>query len=194
MASVVFFRAANVGGYQVFQPAKLARELESFGAANIGAAGTMVIRDNIGETKLRSEILRRLHFEPELMICPAGEVLELLQTKMFRDKPEGNEVSRFVSMLSKPPGKRLALPIEAPAAQPWEIRIVAVVGRFALTLRRPGRKGLYSNEVVEKNLGIPATTRSWNTIEAICKILNSPESAGPKTTRSRSSKKASRVS
>jgi hypothetical protein len=28
------------------------------------------------------------------------------------------------------------------------------------------------NEVVEKNLGVPATTRDWNTIAAICRILN----------------------
>ena len=27
------------------------------------------------------------------------------------------------------------------------------------------------NIVVEKHLGVPATTRNWNTIEAICEVL-----------------------
>jgi len=30
---------------------------------------------------------------------------------------------------------------------------------------------LYPNAVVEKHLGLPATTRSWNTIAAICEFL-----------------------
>src|ERR1700704_5607440 len=46
MSSVVFFRAVNVGGYQKFQPGKLAKELAEFGVVNIGAAGTFVVREN----------------------------------------------------------------------------------------------------------------------------------------------------
>jgi len=38
MASVVFFRAVNVGGHQKFQPGKLAKKLAEFGVVNIGAA------------------------------------------------------------------------------------------------------------------------------------------------------------
>ena len=45
MASVVFFRAVNVGGHQTFQPAKLAKELSQSGFVNIGAAGTFVERE-----------------------------------------------------------------------------------------------------------------------------------------------------
>jgi hypothetical protein len=30
---------------------------------------------------------------------------------------------------------------------------------------------VYPNEVVEKKLGVSATTRNWNTIAAICKVL-----------------------
>ena len=44
MASVVFFRAANVGGHQVFQPGALAKKLGELGVVNLGAAGTYVVR------------------------------------------------------------------------------------------------------------------------------------------------------
>ena len=64
----------------------------------------------------------------------------------------------------KPP-----LPFEQPAGAKWEVRIVAITGRFAMSLRRLGQT--YSNAVVEKHLGIPATTRNWNTIEVICEVL-----------------------
>ena len=46
MASVVFLRAANVGGHQTFHPKTLANDLAAFRVVNIGAAGTFVVRDN----------------------------------------------------------------------------------------------------------------------------------------------------
>jgi uncharacterized protein (DUF1697 family) len=87
MSSVVFFRAVNVGGHQKFQPGKLAKELEQFGVVNIGAAGTFVVRENVSQTKLRDEILRRLPFKPELMICPAREVRALARGNWFANPP-----------------------------------------------------------------------------------------------------------
>jgi uncharacterized protein (DUF1697 family) len=169
MSSVVFFRAVNVGGRQKFQPGKLAKELAEFGVVNIGAAGTLVVRENLGQTKLRDVILRRLPFQPDLMICPARDVLALARGNWFDAAPVGKDVGRFVSVLQKTPRVKTPLPLEQPAGEKWEVRIVAVTGRFALSLRRLGQT--YSNAVVEKQLGVPATTRNWNTIEAIVEVL-----------------------
>ena len=171
MSSVVFFRAVNVGGHQKFQPGKLANELEPFGVVNLGAAGTLVVRENVSETKLRNEILRRLPFEPELMICPARQVLALARGNWFAAAPAGKDLGRFVSVMEKAPRAKPPLPIEQPAGPKWEVRVVAITGRFALSVRRLGQT--YSNAVVEKQLGIPATTRNWNTVESIREILES---------------------
>jgi uncharacterized protein (DUF1697 family) len=169
MASVVFFRAVNVGGHQKFQPAKLAKELAQYGVVNIGAAGTFVARENVSETKLREEILRRLPFKPELMICPARDLLALARGNWYADAPAGKDVGRFVSVLQKAPRVKPRLPIEQPTGAKWEVRVVAITGRFVLSVRRLGQT--YSNAVVEKHLGVPATTRGWNTIETIRDIL-----------------------
>ena len=169
MSSVVFFRAVNVGGHQKFQPGKLAKELEQFGVVNIGAAGTFVVRENVSQTKLRDEVLRRLPFKPELMICPVREVLALARGDWFAYAPAGKDVGRFVSVLQKAPRAKPPLPLEQPAGKKWEVRVIAITGRFALSVRRLGQT--YSNAVVEKHLGVPATTRNWNTIEAIREVL-----------------------
>ena len=169
MSSVVFFRAVNVGGHQRFQPGELAKELAEFGVVNIGAAGTFVVRENVSQAKLRDEILRRLRFKPELMICPAREVLELVRGNWFGDLPARKDLGRFVSVLQKAPRANPPLPIKQPAGAKWEVWVVAITGRFALSIRRLGQT--YSNAVVEKHLGIPATTRNWNTIEVICEVL-----------------------
>jgi uncharacterized protein (DUF1697 family) len=172
MSSIVFFRAVNVGGHQKFQPGKLAKELVEFGVVNIGAAGTFVVRENVSQTKLRGELLRRLPFKPELMICPARDVLALARGNWFGDAPAGKDLGRFVSVLQKTPRAKPSLPLEQPIGAKWEVRIVAIAGRFVLSVRRLGQT--YANAVVEKHLGVPATTRNWNTIEAIREVLEKP--------------------
>jgi uncharacterized protein (DUF1697 family) len=74
-----------------------------------------------------------------------------------------------VSVLQKTPRPKTPLPIEQPAGAKWEVRVVIITGRFALSVRKLGQT--YSNVVVEKHLGIPATTRNWTTIETICEVL-----------------------
>ena len=170
MASVVFFRAINVGGHQTCQPAKLAKELSDFDVVNVGAAGTFVVRANVNEAKLRKEILARLSFVPEFIVCPSRELTALGRKNHFEGAPEGRDIGRFVSVLQKAPRSMPELPIDQPVGRKWEVRIVAITGRFVLSARRKGRT--YSNAIVEKHFGVPATTRSWNTIEAIWKVLD----------------------
>jgi len=171
MAWVVFFRAVNVGGHQKFQPSVLAKGLAEFGVVNIGAAGTFVVRENVSQATLRSGILNRLSFKPELMICPARDVLVLARREPFQKGPTGKDVSRFVTVMQKAPRSIPQLPIEQPIGAKWEVRVTSIFGRFALSVQRRGQKGLYPNAVVEKHLGIPATTRNWNTIETIWGML-----------------------
>ena len=169
MSCVVFFRAVNVAGHQTFRPGQLAKELAKFGVVNVGAAGTFVVRQKVSQAKLRDEILQRLPFKPELMICPARELLELVRGNWFSDVPAGKDIGRFVSVLQKAPRAKPPLPIKQPAGAKWEVWVVAITGRFALSIRRFGQT--YSNAVVEKQLDVPATTRNWNTIEVIGEVL-----------------------
>jgi uncharacterized protein (DUF1697 family) len=175
MASVVFFRAVNVGGHQKFQPGLLAKDLAEFGVVNLGAAGTFVVRGSVSRTKLQAEILRRLPFKPELMICAAREVLALVRGNWFDGAPAGKDAGRFVSVLQKVPRAKPPLPLEHPSGDKWEVRIVAICGRFAVSIRRLGQT--YSNAIVEKHFGLPATTRNWNTIETICEVLEKQPAA-----------------
>jgi uncharacterized protein (DUF1697 family) len=175
MAWVVFFRAVNVGGHQTFRPGLLAKELAEFDVVNLGAAGTFVVRGKITEAKLRDEILRRLPFQPELMICPARDVLALARTGAFGVAPAGKDIQKFVTVMLRAPAPGQdapQLPHDQPAGAKWEIRVARVIGQFALSFRCPRIRGtFYPNAVVEKHFGIPATTRNWNTIVAIHELL-----------------------
>lgn len=172
MALVVFLRGVNVGGHKAFQPSALARQLADFDVVNVGAAGTFVIRETIGQAMLRDQLLRRLPFKSEIIICRSRDLIGLASGEPFRNEPSDKDVSRFVSVLAKRARTLPPLPISQPAGEKWQVKVIGVTGRFALSLcRRLGRTLVYPNEVVEKNLGVSATTRNWNTISAICDIL-----------------------
>jgi hypothetical protein len=51
------------------------------------------------------------------------------------------------------------------------LKVIAIENRFVLGLYRRQMKAISYLGKVEKILGAPATTRNWNTIEKIVKIL-----------------------
>ena len=139
---------------------------------NVGAAGTFVVRKAVSQAKLRAELNRRLPFKAELMICPGGDLQNLVWTDPFAGQPSPKGAKRFVTILAKRPRTLPRLPILRPDGGAWQVKVVGVTGKFAVSLwRRLGRSIVYPNEVVEKALGVPATTRNWSTIEAIRDIL-----------------------
>jgi len=130
------------------------------------------VRKAISQAKLRAELNKRLSFQAELMICPGGDVQNLVWTDPFAGQPLPKDAKRFVTVLGKRPRALPRLPIIRPDGAEWQVKVVGVTGKFALSLwRRVGRSILYPNEVVEKTMGVPATTRNWNTLEAIRDIL-----------------------
>src|SRR5881392_1246749 len=65
------------------------------------------------------------------------------------------------------------LPISLPSDNDWLLKIIAIRGRFVLGLYRRQMKAISYLGRIEKLLGVPATTRNWNTIEKVVKILTS---------------------
>jgi len=171
MRWVVFLRAVNVGGANRCQPALIAKELAKFGVVNIGAVGTFVVREDVNESALRAAIAKKLPFKCEIMICPAKEIVDLAKENPLKGETS-NDIDAHVTILARRPTKLPKLPFYAPSKDKWEIKISRVVETAALSLRRRVEHGhLYPNQIVEKLFGIPATTRTWNTIEKVAKIL-----------------------
>jgi uncharacterized protein (DUF1697 family) len=159
----------NVGGHRTFRPATLAKELAHLDAVNIGAAGTFVIRRPITRAQLRAELARRLPFDTEIMICEGREIVALMSQKHFASEPP--DVIRFVSVLAKKPESAPPLPITLPSSGKWLLKIVAREGRFVFGVYRRDMKVIGYLGTFDKLFGVPATTRNWNTITAIAKVV-----------------------
>jgi uncharacterized protein (DUF1697 family) len=172
MAWVVFLRAVNVGGTNRCQPAQIAKQLAKFGAVNIGAVGTFVMREDVSESALRAAISKKLPFKCDIMICPARDILKLASKDPFAREPSGTDVTRFVSVLHKRPRDLPVLPLSLPSDGDWLLKIIAIQDRFVVGVYRRHMKAIGYLGKIEKLLGVAATTRNWNTILKVVQILS----------------------
>ena len=171
MRRIVFLRAVNVGGTNQCRPAAIAEQLSTFGIVNIGAVGTFVVSPNVSERELRAAIARKLPFKCEIMILPARDLIKLASKAPFSGQPSGPDIVRFVSIAAKQPRALPSLPLNLPSDADWLLKIIAIQNRFVLGLYRRQMKAISYLGKIEKLLGVPITTRSWNTIEKVAKIL-----------------------
>jgi uncharacterized protein (DUF1697 family) len=171
MSSVVFLRAVNVGGTNLCRPALLAKQLSRFGVVNIGAVGTFVVREDASESALRAAIAKKLPFKCEIMICPARDIIKLASKDPFARQPSGPDITRFVSVAARRLHAPPHVPLSLPSEGDWLLKIIAIQNRFVLGLYRRQMKAIGYLGKMEKLLGVPATTRNWNTMEKIVQVL-----------------------
>jgi hypothetical protein len=181
MAHVVFMRAANVGGNNVFRPAQLAKDLAHLGVVNVGAAGTFVVRARASAAVVKREIAARLPFEIDMAIRPAREVLDLVQSAPFDGMRFSRDRRGWVAVLAgkgaRAPrllgahARALPLPLFHPAGPAWAVRLERLDGPYAIGVWQRRPQGFSSpSQVIEDALGVRATTRWWETFERIAAV------------------------
>jgi uncharacterized protein (DUF1697 family) len=171
LALVVFLRGVNVGGHRTFRPSALARELSHLDAISVGAAGTFVIRRPVRRAQLRDEFSRRLPFATEIMICRGNEIVRLMTCDFFAGHAARPDMVRFVSLLAEPPRATPPTPMDLPPTGVWLVRVLARERRFVVGLYRRQMKAIGCLGTLDRVFGVALTTRSWNTIATVAKVL-----------------------
>lgn len=172
MALVVFLRAANAGGRNVFRPALLARDLAHLDVVNVGAAGTFVVRARASAAAVKREILSRVAFVPEMSFHEARDLVTFVEKDPFRGVRFRRDRRGWVAALSRAPRKKPRLPIESPEGRLWSVRLEAIDGRFAMGMWRPPQRGfVFPSNVAEEAFGVRATARWWETFVKVARVI-----------------------
>jgi uncharacterized protein (DUF1697 family) len=171
MALVVFLRGVNVGGHRIFRPSVLAKELSDYDVVNVGAAGTFVVRKPGSPTKFRAALLSKLPFATHVVICDGRDLLRIETENPFGAESAQSDIVRVVSILSNAGGVRARLPVAFPPKGQWLVRVISCDRQFVFGMYRRHMKTIGYLGQVDKLFGVPATTRNWNTILAIQRIL-----------------------
>jgi len=175
MALVVFLRGVNVGGHRTFRPSILARALSAYDVVNVGAAGTFVVRKPGPRAKFRAALIRKLPFEAEVVLCEGRDLIRLEIENPFAAEQSRADVVQFVSILSRAGRGPAGIPLALPPSGEWFVRLIASKKRFVFGMYRRHMKTIGYLGRIDKLFGAPATTRNWNTILAVVRILKGPE-------------------
>jgi uncharacterized protein (DUF1697 family) len=177
MAIVVFLRGVNVGGHRRFRPTELARTLHRFDVVNVGATGTFVVRKPGSRTAFRSELRRNLPFETVIALCEGRDILRWVLQDPFAAVPPRPGTVRFVSVLANAPRTRPDLPVALPSRRGWRVQVIASEGRFVWGIYRRHMKTIGCLGQLDRMFDVPVTTRNWNTMLAVTRILDMPAKA-----------------
>lgn len=173
MALIIFFRGINVGGHRAFRPSLLAKELGIYDVVNVGAAGTLVVRKPGPLAKFLAELRRKLPFEATIAYCDGRDLIRLEMDNPFGSEAPPPDVVQFVSILSKAGRREVSLPAALPEAGRWLVQITGSKNRLVYGLYRRTMRTIGYLGQIDRLYGVPATTRSWNTILSVLRILKS---------------------
>jgi uncharacterized protein (DUF1697 family) len=138
---------------------------------NVGAAGTFVVRKPGPKAQFRAVLLRKLPFKAEVVLCDGRDLIRLETENPFGAESSRADIVRFVSILSRAGGLRATLPVAFPSDGEWLVRVVASKDQFVFGMYRRHMKTIGYLGQIDKLFGVPATTRNWNTILAVVRIL-----------------------
>ncbi len=170
---VVFLRAANVGGKNVFRPTALVAALKHLDVVNVGAAGTFVIRKKVSLAAARSAVVEQLGFETTIVIRPAHEIVALVESDPFHGVRFSKDLRGWIAALDRAPLKKPVLPAYTLGEADWGLRLDRIDRQFAMGLwkRRPSGV-MTSSNFIEKLLGASATVRWWETFQRIARVID----------------------
>jgi uncharacterized protein (DUF1697 family) len=138
---------------------------------NVGAAGTFVVRKPGSRTKFRAELLRRLPFDTDVVLCDGRDLIRLESENPFGSAESRPDIVRFVSLFPKAGNLPASIPLAIPPAGQWFVRVIASQQQFVFGEYRRHMKTIGYLGQLDKLFGGRATTRNWNTIAAIVRIL-----------------------
>ena len=85
-----------------------------------------------------------------------------------------------MSILSKTVRNGISLPLAIPETGDWFVRIIAAKNRLVFGVYRRHMKTIGYLGQIDKLFGVPATTRGWNTIVSVARILRAKNSFATK--------------
>lgn len=171
---VAFLRAINVAGHATL---KMSDAREVFAAAGGREVRTCIQSGNIlfeASPQHAEKILRRarsalrtlLGEEPLVVLRTVAEIEDLVRATPFRKYQRERLIKLYVAFLSHAPRKKPAFPL---ASSKEALEAIAARGPhvFIVSRRKPNGFFGFPNNFIEKELGIPATSRNWSTVSRI---------------------------
>jgi uncharacterized protein (DUF1697 family) len=171
---VAFLRGINVGGKKLIKMEDLRRVVESIGLKNVRtfiASGNVLFetsqtnRDALTR-KIEKKLLTAFGHDVPVVLQTIDELKDLLRAGPFKKIKPSAGVMMCVTLLVGSPRAGPKLPFQS---EKENLEVLAIKNHAAFILCRRKKNGSFAfpNNFLEKEFGVTATTRQWNTINRI---------------------------
>jgi|WetSurMetagenome_2_1015567.scaffolds.fasta_scaffold524616_2 uncharacterized protein (DUF1697 family) len=166
---IAFLRAVNVGGTTIIKMSDLKRMFESFGLENVETfiqTGNVIFdadesKASVLEQKIERQLADAYGKQIRLFVRTTREVSTMVKSCPFT--PHDGETI-YVAILEKKPDKKN---MDALLAFRSDADDFAIIGKEVFNLRRDRDASVFSNNFVEKILGVAGTTRNLTTMKKL---------------------------
>lgn len=175
---VAFLRAINVGGHAIV---KMTALRDAFAAAGCKNVRTLIQSGNVvfdapAETtaalvqRIRAKLRDLLGDEPGVFFRTIRDIARLVKLAPFKRFATRRGIKLYVAFLSQKPRRRPRFPLRS-ASEALDVIGMKRLEVFVVSGRK--KNGFYGfpNALVEKELGVPATSRNWSTIMKIVEAV-----------------------
>lgn len=179
MRYVALLRAINVSGQKIIKMEDLRRIMEMPGIKNISTfiqSGNVLFDSAEKDTeklriKIEKKLLKDLGYEVETFVRSADEMAAVVKNNPFAETTSAHKTAVYVSFLSAAPTKQQVKNIEAAS---FDMEQYRVIGRelYCWMIKDMGHKEIFSNKLMEKKLGVTATTRNITSVTKLVDLLN----------------------
>ena len=184
MRYVAFLRAVNVGGHARVAMTDVCKVFEKAGCrgvTSVGHAGNLLWTQAAGtlsEATLRARLGQLLGEPPEIMVRTARDMSRVVAANPFGALAGDRAIKLYVVFLAR---KAKQVPPLPARLEKDALELIAVKGReaYVVSRKKPGTVMYgFPNQFVEKTLGVPATSRNWNTVMKVAAWLRCPGKGG----------------
>ncbi|MBI3871518.1 MAG: DUF1697 domain-containing protein [candidate division Zixibacteria bacterium] len=174
-----FLRGINVGGRNLVKMDDLSRLFTSLGFDDVKTyiqSGNVIFDSPAQDSealvgKIEKGLLKLLDNPIAVFVRTIPELEEIVKRDPFKKVKSRDNAKLFVTFLAKAPDKTPKVPFLWPKEG---VELLEVIDRDLFSQVHPlknGRSG-FPNGVIEKEFGVPATTRNWTTV---CKMVETPK-------------------
>ena len=164
---LAFLRAINVGGTTIIKMSDLKRIFESFGLEHVETyiqTGNVIFDSDVSkasvlEKQIEDQLAGAFGKRIRLFVRTTREVAKMVETCPFA--PQDGETA-YVAILERKPAKTS---IDALLTSRSKADDFVVVHKEVFILRRDRDMSVFSNNFIEKTLGVAGTTRNLTTIK-----------------------------
>jgi len=175
---VAFLRGINVGGSKVIKMEVLRALFESLGFTNVTTyiqTGN-VIFDARGrnlttlQSKVQEELKNSLGHEISVALMNFSDLTAIVKRDPFAGVEVNEDVMLFVTFLSAQPAAIPKLPL---AVLKENFEVIGLQDRavFIVARRKSDGRAAFPNAFIEKQFGVPGTTRNWSVVKKISSEL-----------------------